>query len=81
MVNHEEHLVRRLADIGTNSSIILAALTTAAFIKINESNTATWSTMGGKFTTTNTGICLRHFHSQRSISRKGLFERKQTTNA
>jgi hypothetical protein len=28
------------------------------FIKTDDSNTTTWSTMGGKFTTNKTGICL-----------------------
>jgi hypothetical protein len=49
-----------LADIGASSSIILEAYTSAIFpfIKTDDSNTTTWSKMGGKFTTTETGICL-----------------------
>jgi hypothetical protein len=41
IVNNEEHLRRALADTGA---------------KTDDSNTATWSTMGGKFTTTKTGF-------------------------
>jgi hypothetical protein len=58
IVNNEEHLLRALADTGASSSIILEAYTSAPFIKIDDSNTTTWSTTGGKFTTTRTGICL-----------------------
>jgi hypothetical protein len=43
-----------LADTGANSSIILEAYTSAPFIKTDDSNTTTWSTMGGKFTTNKT---------------------------
>jgi hypothetical protein len=45
-----------LADTGASSSIILEAYTSAPFIKTDDSNTTTWSTMGGKFTTTKTGF-------------------------
>jgi hypothetical protein len=69
IVNNEEHLLRALADTGDRSSIILEANNSASFIKIDDSNTTTWSTMGGKFTTTKSGICLWHFHSQSSILR------------
>jgi hypothetical protein len=55
--NNEEHLLRALADTGASSSIILEAYTSTPFIKTDDSNTTTWSTMGGKFTTTKTGIC------------------------
>jgi predicted TIM-barrel enzyme len=58
IVNNEEHLLRALADAGASSSIILEAYNSAPFIKTDDSNTNTWSTMGGKFTTTKTGICL-----------------------
>jgi hypothetical protein len=60
IVNNEEHLLRALADTGASSSIILEAYTSATFpcIKTDDSNTTTWSTMGGKLTTTKTGICL-----------------------
>jgi hypothetical protein len=58
IVNNEEHLLRALADTGDRSSIILEANNSASFIKIDDSNTITWSTMGGKFTTTKSGICL-----------------------
>jgi hypothetical protein len=53
---NEEHLLRALADIGASSSIILEAISSAPFIKIDDSNTTTWSTMGGKFTTNKTGF-------------------------
>jgi hypothetical protein len=56
IVNNEEHLLRALSDTGTSSSIILEAYTPAPFIKTDDSNTATWSTMGGMFTTTKTGF-------------------------
>jgi hypothetical protein len=56
--NHEEHLLKSLADTGAISSIILEAYTLAPFIETDDSNTTTWSTMGGKFTTTKTGIWL-----------------------
>jgi hypothetical protein len=56
IVNNEEHLLRALADTGASSSIILEAYTSAPFIKTDDSNTTTWSTMGGKFTTNKTGF-------------------------
>jgi hypothetical protein len=58
IVRNEDHLLRELADIGPFSSIILEAYNSDSFIKTDDSNTNTWSTMGGKFTTTKTGICL-----------------------
>jgi hypothetical protein len=58
IVNNEEHLLRALADTGASSSIILEANTSAPFIKTDDSNKTTWSTMGGKFTTPTTGKCL-----------------------
>jgi hypothetical protein len=59
--NNEEHLLRTLADTSASSSIILEAYTSAPFIKKDDSNTTTWSTMGGKFTTTKTGMMLVTF--------------------
>jgi hypothetical protein len=55
---NEEHLLRALADTGARNSIILEAYTSATsqFIKTDDNNTTTWSTMGGKFTTTETGF-------------------------
>jgi hypothetical protein len=47
-----QYLLRALADTGASSSIILEAYTSAPFIKTDDNNTTTWSTMGGKFTTT-----------------------------
>jgi hypothetical protein len=55
-VNNEEHLLRALAETGSSSSIILEAYTSPPSIKKDYNNTNTWSTMGGKFTTTKTGI-------------------------
>jgi hypothetical protein len=56
IVNNEEHLLRALADTGASSNIILKAFTSAPFIKTDDSNTTTWSTMGCKFPTTKTGV-------------------------
>jgi hypothetical protein len=58
IVNNEERLLIELADTGASSSIILEACTSDPFIKTDDSNTTTWSTMGGMFTTNKTGICL-----------------------
>jgi hypothetical protein len=58
IVNHEDNLHRALAVTVASSSIILEAYTSATFIKTDDINTTTWSTMGGKFTNTKTGICL-----------------------
>jgi hypothetical protein len=58
IVSNKEHLLRALADTVASSSIILEAYTSAIspFIKTDDSNTTTWSTMGGKFTTNKTGF-------------------------
>jgi hypothetical protein len=60
IVNHEKHLLRALVDTGSDSSSILEAYTsdTFPFIKTDDRNTITWSTMGGKFAATKTGNCL-----------------------
>jgi predicted TIM-barrel enzyme len=58
IVNNEEHLLRALADTGASSSIILEAYTSAPFIKTEDNNTTTWSTMVGESITVKTGICL-----------------------
>jgi 6-pyruvoyl-tetrahydropterin synthase len=58
IINNEEHLHRVLADTGASSSIILEAYNPAPFIKIDDGNTTTWITMGGRFNTTKTGIFL-----------------------
>jgi hypothetical protein len=48
-----------LADTGSsNRSIILEAYPSVPFNKMYESDTTTWCTTGGKFTTTKNGICL-----------------------
>jgi hypothetical protein len=59
IVNNEEHLLRALADNGASSSIILETYTSDPFIKSDDSNTTTWSTMGGKFTTNKTGFFFK----------------------
>jgi hypothetical protein len=56
IVNNEEHLLRELADTGASSSIILEAYTSTPFIKTDDNNATTWSTIGGKFTTNKTGL-------------------------
>jgi hypothetical protein len=58
IVNNEEHLLKALADTVASSSIILEAYISAPFINADDNNKTSWSTMGGKFTTTKTGICL-----------------------
>jgi hypothetical protein len=72
IVNHEEHLLRALADTGA-SSIILEAYTSATspFIKTDGSNTTTWSTMSGKFITTKTefvAFSIPEFNLKKHIS-------------
>jgi hypothetical protein len=56
IVNNEQHLIRALADTSISSSSILEAYTSASFIKTDDSSTTTWGTMGGTFTTINTGF-------------------------
>jgi hypothetical protein len=71
IVNYEEHLLIALADTGASSSIILEAYTSVPFIKTDDSNTTTWSTMGGKFTTSKTGFVtfsLPDFNLKKQIS-------------
>jgi hypothetical protein len=61
----------KVADAGASSSIILEAYTSAPFIKTYDSNTTTWSTMGGKFTKTKTGFVtfsLPEFNLKKQIS-------------
>jgi Retroviral aspartyl protease len=55
-VNHEEHVLRALADTGASSSIIVKAYTSKDSIKQNIKSKTTWSTMNGQFTTDKTGI-------------------------
>jgi hypothetical protein len=50
-----EHLLRVLADTCASSSIILDVYSSDLFIKTDESNTATWSTIGDEFTTNKSG--------------------------
>jgi hypothetical protein len=61
IVNNEEHLLRALAETGASRSIILESYTSDPFIKTDDNNTTSWSTMGGKFTTTKTGDMLVTF--------------------
>jgi hypothetical protein len=71
IINNEEHLLRALADTGASGSIILEVYTSAPFIKIDDSNTTTWSTMGGKFTTNKTGFVtflIPEFNLKKQIS-------------
>jgi hypothetical protein len=59
IISNKEHLLRALAGTGaSSSSIILEAYASAPFIKTDASNKTTWSTMGGKFTTTKFWKCL-----------------------
>jgi hypothetical protein len=51
IVKYEEHLIRSLDDTGPRTSIILEAYTSDSFIKTDDSNTTTWSTMGRNLTT------------------------------
>jgi hypothetical protein len=55
-VNHEEHVLSALADIGASSSIIHKDYTSKDIIKYNKADRTTWSTMNGQFTTDKTGI-------------------------
>jgi Retroviral aspartyl protease len=55
-VNHEEHVLRALADTGASNSIILKDYTSKDTFKYNNVDTTTWSTMNGQFTTDKTGI-------------------------
>jgi hypothetical protein len=78
IVNNEEHLLRALADTGASSSIILEAYTSAIlpFIKTDDNDTTTWSKMGGKFTTTNTGFVtfsLPEFNLKKKIYASWVF--------
>jgi hypothetical protein len=71
IVNNEDHLLRVLGDTGASSSIILEAYVSAPFIKTDDSNTTTWSTMGGKFTTYKNGFVtfsLPEFNLKKQIS-------------
>jgi hypothetical protein len=71
IVNNEEHLLRALADTGASSSIIIEAYTSAPFIKTDDNDTITWSTMGGKFSTNKTGFVtftLPEFNLKTQIS-------------
>jgi hypothetical protein len=78
IVNNEEHLLRALADTGASSSIILEAYTSSMFpfIKTDDNNTTTWSTMGGKFTTNKTGFVtfsLPEFNLKKQICSSWAF--------
>jgi hypothetical protein len=73
IVDDEDHLLRALVDIGVSSNIILEAFTSTIFqfIKTDDSNTTTWSILGGKFTTIKTGpvtSSLPEFNIKNQIS-------------
>jgi uncharacterized protein YfbU (UPF0304 family) len=71
-VNHEEHVLRALADTGASSNIILETYTSKDSIKQNiDNNKTTWSTMNGQFTSDKTGIVtflLPEFNLMRQIT-------------
>jgi hypothetical protein len=54
-VDHEEHVLRALADTGASSSIILKGYTSKDIFKYNKDDTTIWSTMNCQFTTEKTG--------------------------
>jgi hypothetical protein len=64
-VNHEELVLRALADTGVSSSMILEAYTSKEIIK------STWSTMDVQFTTKKTGLVtflLAEFNLKKQIT-------------
>jgi hypothetical protein len=70
-VNHEEHVLRALANTGASSSIILVSNTSKDSIKQNIENKTTWSTMNGQFTTDKTGLVsfvLPEFNLKKQIT-------------
>jgi hypothetical protein len=52
-VNHEEHVLRALADTGASSSVIL---TSKDLFNNDKDNKTTWSTICGPFTTDKIGL-------------------------
>ena len=48
-VNHEEHVLRALADTGASSSIILEAYASKDLSKQNKDSKTTWITVNGQF--------------------------------
>jgi Aspartyl protease len=72
-VNHEEHVLRALADTGASSSIILKDYTSKDIIEQDKDNKTTCSTMNGQFTTDKTGIVtflLPEFNLKKQITWK-----------
>ena len=64
-------MLRALADTGASSSIILEVYTSKSFIKTDNHNKTSWSTMGGHSTTNKTGsvtILLPEFNLKKQIS-------------
>jgi hypothetical protein len=55
-VNHEEHLLRALADTGDSNSIIMETYISKPFNKNNDDNETTWSTIDGQFIIDNAGL-------------------------
>jgi hypothetical protein len=86
IVKNEEHLLRALADTGACSSIFLEAYTSAPFIKTDDSNKTTWTTMGGNFMTTKTGFVtfsLPEFNLKKQMSSSWVFhvdDRSESTS-
>jgi hypothetical protein len=70
-VNHEEHVLRALADTGASSSIILEAYISKDVRKHNKDIKSTWSTMGGQFRNERTALgsfSLPEFKLKKQIS-------------
>jgi hypothetical protein len=71
--NHEEHVLRALANTGASSSIILEAYISKDLIKHDKKNRTTWSTMGGQFITDRIGLVsfsLPEFNLKKQVSWK-----------
>ena len=71
-VNHEDHLIRLLADICSSSSTILETYTSKQHSKHDDSNKTTWSKIGGQFTTDRNefvSFSLPEFNLNKQLSR------------
>jgi hypothetical protein len=69
IINHDEDLLRALADSGANSSKILENYVSKKLIRNAKRNTTTWSTMGGQFETVETRFATFQFQISISKSR------------
>jgi hypothetical protein len=70
-VNHEEHMLRALADTGASNNIIHKDYTSKNIIKHNNNDTTTWSIMNAHFTTDKSGIAkflLPEFNLKKQIT-------------